>query len=89
MGKRNHPENNESTPTSQQVITDNTEKVSERSISYVVVRGESRVSNREYSTPNDTYALEEQYFWKTLTERHSHNEPVKIVQYDSKKHRVW
>jgi hypothetical protein len=56
---------------------------------YVVVREGFRVSDREYTSPNDPAAEEEADFWHRVAQRHSYGEPVQIVQYESKKHRIW
>ena len=61
----------------------------EKSIAYVVVREGYRVSDREYETPNDSAAISEQEFWTRVANKHSYGEPISIVQYDSRKHRVW
>ena len=58
-------------------------------ITYVVVREGYRVSDREYETPDDPAAISEQEFWTQVAKKHSYGEPVSIVQYDSRKHRVW
>lgn len=60
----------------------------ERPTSYVVVRDGFRVSDKEYASMNDSVAIGERDFWKRVSDKYS-CEPVKIVQYDSKKHRVW
>lgn len=56
---------------------------------YVVVRGGVRVSDKEYLTSDNTECKDEFEFWKRVSDNHSHGEPVEIVEYDSKKHRVW
>jgi len=88
MAKRNQP-GTEAAPATQQVVTGNTEKKFERPVTFVVVREGFRVSDREYSAANDPFAIEERNFWKRVATNHSYREPVAIVQYDSKKHRVW
>ena len=59
------------------------------STTYVVVRDGFRVSDKEYNDVNDASALAEQEFWNKVSTKHSYGESVVIVQYDSKKHRVW
>jgi len=88
MAKRSQPET-EAAPATQQVVTGNTEKKFERLLTFVVVRDGSRVSDREYSTANDPFAIGERNFWKRVATNHSHGERVAIVQYDAKMHRVW
>lgn len=76
----------EAAPASQQVTTENREV---RPITFVVVRDGFRVSDKEYVSATDPFALNERNFWKRVATNHSHGEPVTIVQYDSKQHRVW
>jgi len=56
---------------------------------YVVTRDGYRVSDREYTSVADKDALNEMKFWNKVSKNHSWGEKVEIVQYDSKKHRVW
>ena len=56
---------------------------------YVVVRGGLRVSDREYSTPNEPVALDEKAFWQRVVTRHPDGTKVEIVLFDKKLHRVW
>ena len=58
-------------------------------ISYVVVRDGLRVEDREYETPDDPTAVATKEFWTRVSQNHSWGELVDIVQYESKKHRVW
>jgi hypothetical protein len=55
---------------------------------YVVVRNGVRVSDREYTSQTDPIAMMEKAFWTKVAAK-SHGEPVTIVEYDPKKHRVW
>lgn len=68
------------------VTEDNNEK---SQVSWVVVRDGFRVSDREYLDQSDPVAIAEKAFWTKVAKNHSYNEPVKIVQYESKKHRIW
>jgi len=61
----------------------------QRPVSYVVVREGFRVSDSEYVSPQDLVAIAECAFWNKVAVNHSYGEKVEIVQYDSKKHRVW
>lgn len=61
----------------------------ERLPSYVVVREGFRVSDREYPSADDPAAESEADFWHMVAQKHSYGEPVQIVQYESKKHRIW
>jgi len=78
--------NKDAAPIASQVETDNKEA---KSIKFVVVRDGYRVSEREYVTEEDPVAIAEKDFWTHIAKTHSYGEPVDIVQYDSKKHRVW
>ena len=91
MAKKTNVVNNEATPESQQVIMENQEQKQEsRPVTYVVVReGSFRVSDKEYTNPDDPAALAEREFWNRIAVRHSYGERVEIVQYESKKHRIW
>ena len=60
-----------------------------RSVRYVVVREGHRVSPDEYTSENDPTALAEQAYWNRIATNHSWGEPVQIVQYDNKLHRIW
>lgn len=75
----------EAAPTTSQVKTDTEVKP----IKYVVVRDGHRVSDKEYSSAGDEAAIVEWGFWSRVAKNHSYGEPVNIVVYDSKKHRVW
>lgn len=61
----------------------------QRPTTYVVVRAGVRVSDAEYSSPHDLAAVAECEFWTKVATDHSYGEPVDIVPYDPKKHRVW
>lgn len=78
--------NNKNDPTS---IVAQSEQQEPKEIRYVVIREGHRVSTEEYSSPNDQKAIEEMNFWKKVAKHHSWGEPVEIVQYDNKLHRVW
>lgn len=65
------------------------DKKSDRPITYVVTRDGYRVSDREYLTSNDPIAIGEVKFWTTVSKKHSYGEPVEVVKYDVKRHRVW
>jgi len=60
---------------------------------YVVVRHtygvDHRVSDREYSTPNDQRAIEELVFWQKVIKRSQDGTKAAIVKYEKKKHRIW
>lgn len=77
----------ETAPTSQQVTTEQTKET--KPTKFVVTRDGHRVSDREYPTSEDPLAIYERDFWNKVANKHSHGESVTIVQYDSKKHRVW
>lgn len=86
MAKPKKTENNQSAPDSQQVIDGKT--VETRPLKYVVLRAGYRVSDREYSDPNDPAAISERNFWDRV-EKKDFGKPVEIVVFDSKRHRVW
>ena len=86
MGKK---KTEESVETAETVPVTKNNPDPKKSITYVVVRDGLRVSDKEYEDPKDTSAIEEKVFWETVANNHSHGEPVEIVQYDAKKHRVW
>lgn len=76
----------EASPATPQV---NAEIKETKPVKFVVVREGYRVSDKEYVTAADPAACHERDFWSLVAERHSYGEPVAIVQYDSKRHRVW
>jgi hypothetical protein len=74
------------TSTPQQATNGQTEA---KPVKYIVVRDGYRVSDKEYASAQDLAAIAECEFWEKVAKNHSHGERVDIVQYDSKKHRVW
>ena len=68
--------------------SDNSDKI-EKPITYVVIRDGLRVSDREYQDETDSLAVEEKSFWTLISNKHSYGEPVEIVKYESRKHRIW
>lgn len=84
--KKQKTNNSEAAPVTPQVKTENKEP---KPIKFVVVRDGYRVSDKEYATADDEVALNECAFWTRVATNFSYGEPVSIVQYDSKKHRVW
>ena len=56
---------------------------------YVVIRDGLRVSDKDYSKPDDPKAISERDFWKKVITRWPDGTRVEIVKYDKKKHRVW
>ncbi len=56
---------------------------------YVVVRGGIRVSDKEYSNPEELKALEEKEFWQRVITRYPDGTKVQIVEFDKKLHRIW
>lgn len=87
MGKKNTNTMEAPTPVVQSIEKQIEENKDEPR--YVVIREGHRVSDQDYSTPNDPVALEEMKFWKKVATDHSWGEPVEIVLYDNKLHRVW
>ena len=87
MGKQKQTEVVQAAPESQTV--NNGIDIEERQIMYVVVREGFRVSDREYSTVDDPTAIEEKAFWSHIAKTYSYGESVDIVQYESKRHRIW
>jgi len=86
MGKRNKSENSTATSEPQQTIDGITET---KSVRYVVVREGYRVSDREYDDPLDPLCVIEVQVWTKVAQNHSYGEKVEVVQYDSRKHRIW
>ena len=70
-------------------LVNNGKNLEEKPSTYVVVRDGLRVSDREYETIDDPYAILEKDFWTLISNKHSYGEPVEIVLYESKKHRIW
>jgi len=56
---------------------------------FVVTRGGLRVSDVEYTSPEDQAALHEADFWKSIVTKFPDGTRIEIVQFDKKKHRVW
>ena len=56
---------------------------------FVVVRDEKRVSDREYKTKNDSELLSEFEFWKKVIKKWPDGTKLKVVKYDPKKYKVW
>lgn len=56
---------------------------------YVVVRGGLRVSDKDYSKPDEDRAITEAAFWQKVVKRHPDGTKIEIVQFDKKKHRIW
>lgn len=86
MGKRKVENEAVSLNTPQEVTEGSNEG---KTTKYVVIRDGYRVSDREYDDTNDPSCVAELQFWKKVAKNHSYNEPVEVVVYDSKKHRVW
>ena len=93
MGKRKIKENNinntETYPMNNPVYSQSSIDKQNRPMTYVVIRDGYRVSDVEYETKDNPFAIAEMNFWNLVVQNHSYGEPVTIVQYDSKKHRVW
>jgi len=58
-------------------------------VKYVVVRNDQRVSDNEYSDPDDFRADDEKIFWQRVVTNWSPGEKVEIVKFNKKKHRNW
>ena len=90
MGKQTKIEVTTVAPTSQ--VVNNESNINEKTqtqTSYVVVREGFRVSDKEYQDPNDPLAISEKEYWNHIAKNFSWGEPVEIVEYDYKKHRIW
>ena len=87
MGKQTKTEQNQVAPVSQPVTNEIINET--KQVMYVVVREGYRVSDREYQSPTDESAIAEQEYWNHIAKTYSWGEPVEIVQYESKKHRIW
>lgn len=77
----------EAAPANPQVTTDN--KDTKKPVRFVVVRDGYRVSDKEYESASDEAAIQECGFWTRVAQNHSYGEPVGIVPFEPKKHRVW
>lgn len=86
---RKNQDNKEAAPVAPRVDSDYLEQGETKETRYVVLREGHRVSVQEYSSPSEPKALEEQKFWRKVATDHSWGEPVQIVKYDNKLHRVW
>jgi hypothetical protein len=80
--------------TSDAVPTLKTENIGEQTtkesvVKFVVVRDNLRVSDREYSSETDSFAVNERDFWQRVVNRYPDGTKVNIVEYDKKRHRVW
>ena len=89
MGRKKSVPTNEAPPVALQANTDIQEQSETKEPRYVVVREGHRVSPNEYSDPKDPKAIQEMSFWRRIANKHSWGEPVEIVVYDNKLHRVW
>ena len=77
------------TPQTPQTIQPSDNKTEETSVKYVVVREGYRVSDVEYDSPVESNCLAEIKFWSNVSKNNSYGEKVEVVQYNSKKHKVW
>lgn len=84
MKKQNSSQ--EAAPAVPQVVTENKEA---KPVRFVVVREGYRVSDAEYASVGDSAAIAERDFWSRVAKKYSYGELVAIIQYDSKRHRVW
>ena len=75
-------------PVETPVINEQSETESETP-TFVVIRSGHRVSDKNYPTSDDPAAISERDFWAKVVKKWSYPEPVDIVQFDKKKHRVW
>jgi hypothetical protein len=89
MGRKKVVSPKEAPSVALQTNAGNQERSETREPRYVVVREGHRVSPHEYSNPEDPKAIQEMEFWRTVANKHSWGEPVEIVVYDNKLHRVW
>jgi len=56
---------------------------------FVVTRGGIRVSDAEYLSSDDPYAVAEKSFWQRVVQKYPDGTRVEIVPFDKKKHRVY
>jgi hypothetical protein len=56
---------------------------------FVVTRGGIRVSDVEYESADDPFAVAEKGFWQRVVKKYPDGTKVEIVPFDKKKHRVW
>ena len=69
------------------VITNVNEEQTEQK--YVVTRGGFRVSDKEYSAPDDAAALLERQFWTKVVNRFPDGTKIEVVPFNKKLHRIW
>lgn len=88
MSKQNKTVNSDEVPTLNNIeIVLEEQKVN--TPTFVVTRGGCRVSDREYNSPNDLWAVEEKDFWQRVVNKYPDGTKIEIVQFDKKKHRIW
>lgn len=56
---------------------------------FVVTRGDCRVSESEYDSVEAPKAIEERNFWQRIVDKYPDGTKVEIVPFDKKKHRIW
>lgn len=56
---------------------------------FVVIRNGCRVSEHEYNSENDPYAIAEKNFWQKIVNRYPDGTKIEIVQFDKKKHKIF
>lgn len=84
MGKKVKPSENNTTTNENIPVVE-----TKAPTSYVVLRAGYRVSDVEYSDPEDPKAKDELEFWSRVEKNHSYGAPVEITGYNPRKHRVW
>ena len=89
MTSRKKNNTNEAASVAQQMTTDNSEQFETKEPRYVVIREGHRVSSQEYASPDDPFAIAEKELWTTISKVWSWGEPVNIVKYDNKLHRIY
>jgi hypothetical protein len=76
-------------PTSAETEVVSEEQKANTTPTFVVIRGGCRVSDREYKSPEDPFAVDEKDFWQKVVNRYPDGTKVEIVPFDKKKHRIW
>jgi hypothetical protein len=85
-----NPSNIKSTPATFAAQSNNgSDQQVTKVIKFVVTREGLRVSDKDYQTINDPAAIAERDYWQKIANKWSYGERCAVVQYDSKRHRIW
>lgn len=65
------------------------EEQAQEPVKYVVTRAGFRVSEAEYTDPQDEVALRERDFWNRVAKAAKDGSSAQIVQFNKRLHRIW